>query len=47
MKNKHISLLAKLEVLFSVTSLPLVVVSCKTSNFNNNKPNNNQQKKSK
>ncbi|QVK06817.1 BspA family leucine-rich repeat surface protein [Mycoplasma mycoides] len=43
MKNKHISLLAKLGVLFSVTSLPLVVVSCKTSNLNNNKPNNNQQ----
>ncbi|WFQ96400.1 BspA family leucine-rich repeat surface protein [Mycoplasma feriruminatoris] len=42
MKNKYISLLAKIGVLFTVTSLPLVVISCKTSSPKNNKPNNQQ-----
>ncbi|WFQ90583.1 BspA family leucine-rich repeat surface protein [Mycoplasma feriruminatoris] len=42
MKNKYINLLAKIGVLFTVTSLPLVVISCKTSSPKNNKPNNQQ-----
>ncbi|WFQ92230.1 hypothetical protein MFERI14815_00848 [Mycoplasma feriruminatoris] len=42
MKNKYISLLAKIGVLFTVTSLPLVVISCKTSSPKNNNPNNQQ-----